>query len=1047
MVKRKWGISGRSSWGAASFAVALSLAAGAHAQTANTATTSTGAGAGASDATSSPAATAGSDQASGSDATTQIVVTGSRISGRTLDSPIPVTSVSAKDLTRTGDTNIGDALERLPALSSSYTQASSLGGGFQLGTSGLNLLNLRNLGLARTLVLVDGQRHITSNEGEFDVDVNTIPTDLIQRVDIVTGGSSAIYGSDAMAGVVNFVLKHDFDGINFNAQGGVSSHGDRGTYKVSGVFGHNFAGDRGNIALDLEYDRADTLYYTDRPALTGAFAGRNQFQLDNASGTGPERTFLTGVHSFGYSDGGTFIPYSGTSIRNCDGIAAACLPNGFPRIYLFQPDGSLKEANYGNDFRPAGSGNNQNGDGSTLNNTGVLDPGYKRYVANLLAHYDVSDAFKPYVEAKFVRIVSTQESGPTFAQGGTQNPGIGVAASGGLPISLDNAFLTPASKALITSLLPAGSTFFNLNRNNVDLGSRGENDRRDTFRIVGGVKGDFNGDWTYDFNVDYGHLKTHYAFLNNQITQNFSNAVDAVRNASGQIVCRVNQIAVTDPACHPLDILGFGGGQQSKADHQAALDYINTTSQRWGRASELDVNFNMQGNTEKFFNLPGGPVRFALGAEYRRETAAYHYDDLVANGGTFLNAIAPFAPPAFAVKEAYAEIDVPVIKDRPFFNELSLTGAARVADYKGSTGTVWAYNGGAVYAPIHDIRFRVNYSRSVRAPTLGDLYTPNSQNFGLVDDPCDPNFVNKGSPTRAANCAAAGVPAGYDAPQTRAGSLSFLSGGNPNLTAERSRSWTYGVVLQPRFVPGLSITADYYDIKITNVIAQVDPQTILNGCYDAPNLNNAFCSLIYKRNADGTFQTPALLQSSLNFAQERAKGLDVDIAYNRRLSANDDISLRFVGTWSRFREDYPYPDDPTLPNRINGELGTPIYQFNASADYTHGKMTFGYELRYIGRQSIADWDVQHEVAGEPGTPFDPTFADRIYYPSVVYHDVRVAFQANDRFNIYGGVDNLANKKPPYGLLGNGGVGLTSAGNDGLYDNIGRFMYVGVRVKM
>ena len=689
-----------------------------------------------------------------------IVVTGSRIARPTLDSPVPVTTVSQADLTRTGQTNIGDVLQQVPALASSLTQAGSLQGGGSIGITGLNLLNLRNLGTDRTLVLVDGQRHVTSNEGYFNVDVNTIPSALIDRVDIVTGGSSAVYGSDAMAGVVNFVLKHDFEGAEINAQGGMSGRGDRGQYSITGTFGKNFAEGRGNIAIDLEYQSGNPIYLAERDGQTGAFSGRNQFQRVAKNGTGvPERDFLTGVHSFGYSNGGTFIPYQGSSLLTCDKVAGACLANGFPRVFLFQPNGSLSEANYGRDFRPVGSNNNQGGDGSTLEDTGVLVPGYKRYVANLLAHYDFSDAFRPYVSAKYVRTDSYQTSSPTFSQGGPQ--GVGQEYDGygtyiNVPIALDNAYLTPQARNLITSLLPAGSTFFNLNRNNVDTGSRGERDRRETYRIVGGVQGTFNGDWHYDVNVDYGHLNTRYLFTNNRIESHFYNAIDAVTNASGQIVCRINQTTVTDPSCRPLSLLGSAGGIQSQADRAAALAYINTTSQRTGRASELDINANLSGSTAKFLNLPGGPIRFALGGEYRRETAAYQYDPVVESGDTFLNAIPAFNPPSFKVKEAYGEVDVPILKDRHFFNELSLSGAGRVADYKGSVGTVWAYNGAAIYAPIRDIRFRVNYSHSVRAPSLGDLYSSPSQNYAGVDDPCDSNFINTGTANRPKNCAAAG---------------------------------------------------------------------------------------------------------------------------------------------------------------------------------------------------------------------------------------------------------------------------------------------------
>ncbi len=968
------------------------------------------------------------------DTGSEIVVTGSRISRPTLNSPIPVTSLSVADLTRTGAVSVGDVLNDLPSLRSTYSQANSTQ---FIGTSGLNLLDLRGLGVTRTLVLVNGRRHVTGSEGDFLVDTNTIPTDLLDRVDVVTGGSSAVYGSDAMAGVVNFVLKRDFDGLTLNAQGGLSDKGDRGTYRVSGTFGKNFADGRGNIAVALEYNKQDLLTYTDRPDLTGAFTGRRQFQLvDNPSldNTIPDRTYLTGVRSFGYDNGGNFIAYNGLSPLACGGgVTAACRANGVPRVFGFNPNGSLYEYNYGTDFRPAGSNNNQGGDGATLNDRGTLNPELKRYVANVLGHFDVSDAFKPFFEAKFVRVESFNQGSPTFGAGGSQGgEGEGETYLGaGVPIYFDNAFLRPDAAATIRSLLPAGSNYFRLNRNNNDLGTRDEFDRRDTYRIVGGVEGTFNDDWKYDVSVNYGELRTRSRFSNNRIESRFLNAADAVFNGAGQIVCRINQTTVTDPNCAPLNLFGNG------APSQAALSYINTTSTRSGKATQFDVSANVVGDSSQLFELPGGPVRFALGGEYRRETARYAYDDTIKSGDTFFNAIPDFNPPSFAVKEAYGELELPLLRDLAFAEELTVNGAVRVADYKGSAGTVWAWNAGAIYAPVRDIKFRVNYSKSVRAPQLSDLYASPSQNFDLLNDPCDVNFIDKGRANRTANCAAAGVPVGFVNDIARAGSLEFLSGGNPDLEVERSRSWTYGVIVQPRFLPGLAITADYYDIRINNVISPVGAQTILDACYDAASLENQFCNLINPRESNGYFARPALLQSTVNFAALRAKGLDLDVAYNHRFDGDNRLALRVIGTWVRDRTDFPYLDNPNQPDRVKGELGDPIWNVNVSADYTHKNWTLGYQLRYIGRQSITDWESQHETNGV--APLDPYYADVVYYPRVFYHAVRGSVEVNDQFRLYAGVDNLTDKRPPYGLLGNG--------EDAIYDNIGRFMYVGVSVKM
>ena len=988
-----------------------------------------------------PAAPVGSDTTTGAVAQTaapdanvgsDIVVTGSRIARPTLNSPIPVTTVTQADLTRTGAVVIGDVLNDLPSLRSTYSQANSTQ---FIGTAGINLLDLRGLGPSRTLVLVNGRRHITGSTGEFLVDTNTIPTDLIDRVDIVTGGSSAVYGSDAMAGVVNFVLKRNFDGVSLNAQSGIADNGNRGTYRLSGTVGTNFAEGRGNIALGLEYNQADLLTYADRPELTGIYSGRNQITRVAPNGAGvPERTFLKGLHSFGYDNGGNFIPYGDGNLLDCNSVAAACRANGAPRVFGFGTDGTLSEYNYGNDLRPSGNNNNQNGSGPTLRDKGTLNPGLKRYVANLIGHFDVSEAFKPFFEAKFVRVDSYAQGTGTFNQGGSQGDGAEgeTYLASGIPVAFDNAYLDPQAAATIRSLLPAGAQYFRVNRNNSDLGTRDEADRRDTYRIVVGAEGTFNDDWKYDVSVNYGEFRTKSKFYNNQFQSRFYNAVDAVRNGAGQIVCRINQATVVDPSCAPLNILGEGRASQ------AALNYINTTSTSRGKATEFDVTANIVGDSSQLFELPGGPVRFAVGGEYRRETAFSAYDDTIKSGDTFFNVIPDFRPPAFAVKEAYGEIELPLLKDISFAKELTINAAGRVADYKGSTGTVYAYNFGGIYAPINDIKFRVNYSRSVRAPTLGDLYASNSQNFDQLDDPCDVNFINTGRSTRAANCAAAGVPANFVNSVARAGSTEFLSGGNPNLQAEKSRSWTYGAIFQPSFLPGFALTVDYYDIKITRVIQSVDAQTILDSCYDAPTLDNQFCSLINPRQANSLFARPALLQSVVNFAALKAKGIDFDASYNHRFGADTKAAIRVVGTWVRDRTDFPYLDEPSRPDRVKGELGDPIWNVNASVDLTHKNFTLGYQVRYIGRQSITDWEAQHDTNGVPA--LNPTYADVVYYPKVIYHAIRASVDVDKRFTLYGGVDNLTDKKPPYGLLGNGD-------GDAIYDNIGRAMYIGASVKL
>lgn len=974
-----------------------------------------------------------------------IVVTGSRIARPALESAVPVTSISSDELFATGNISVGDQLNELPALRSTFSQANSTR---FIGTTGLSLLDLRGLGTSRTLVLVNGKRHVTALEGEFTVDTNTIPADLIERVDVVTGGNSAVYGSDAIAGVVNFVLKRDFEGIAVKGQGGISSRGDRGSYFGSITAGKNFADGRGNIAGAFEYAQTNALYFVDRPNFTGAFNGRRQIQLTSRVNNDdvPDRTYEENVFSLGLSDGGTFIAYNGTGTTACVAPGAiGCRANGVPRIFRFGADGSFTEAVYGTDLRPLGSGNGIGAvGGSTLNNTGQLQPGLKRYAANLLGHYDVSDAFKPYFEAKYVRVESVQESSPTFASGGGQGGPTRSSAyasnSTGIPIFFDNAYLNdnPAALATIQSLMAPGSTFFRLQRNNVDLGSRGEFAKRETYRVVVGAEGTFNDDWSYDISVNYGHFKNFLLSKNNRIEQRFRNSVDAVR-VGQNVVCRINADADTtnnDPNCVPVNL--FGDGTPS----QAAKNYFMTDTTFSGKASELVVSGSMSGDLSQLFELPGGPIQFALGAEYRRETASSAFDELVSSGQTFLNAIAPFDPPSFAVKEVFGEVNIPLLKDMSFAEELSIQAAGRISDYKGSVGTVYAYNVGAVYAPIPDIRFRANYSRSVRSPTLGDLYSSPSQNFATINDPCDVNFSSNGpngGENRQANCRAIGLdPDTFINSAARASNTSYLSGGNPGLEEEKSDSYTYGVVIQPRWLPGLAITADYYDIKVKNVISAVTAQQIVDSCFDADSLDNAYCALIEPRQANGFFAVPfALNQSSVNFSALRAKGIDLDVSYNHKFTPDFGANLHFVGTWVKTRDDYPYLEDPTLPERIKGELGDPIYSFNASADLKYKSVTLGYQLRYIGKQAVTDWEATHDSAQGPA--YDPDYSDPQFYPAVWYHDIRLGVDVNDQFNLYAGVDNLFDKLPPYGLLGN-----TDGG--GIYNNTGRFFYAGVKAK-
>ena len=1023
-----------------------------------------------------------------------ILVTGSRIARPTLQSAVPLTSVTIDDLTGTGELSLGDALNDLPSLRSTFSSGNS---SRFIGTAGLSLLDLRGLGTDRTLVLVNGRRHVTSTPGSNGFDVNTIPTDLVERVDIVTGGNSAIYGSDAVAGVVNFILKRDFDGITARAQAGVSSRGDRGTYFVSVTAGQNFGDGRGNVAVNAEYTRQQPLLSNQRDGLTGAYSGRCQFQLteptagEPAAGDGvADTTFLCGIRNAAISDGGTIgaIDPASSSTR---------------RFLRFGDNGNAFIDTPTVSFAPFGSGLQQGGSGSTLNNAGSLLAAVDRYSINFLAHYDVSDAFKPFIEAKYVRVDVAGDGQPTFFPSNALQP----------VMRCDNGFLTASNLAILQANRISGAAAnlcgnpatgtFGISRFNIDFGGRNFRGQRETYRAVGGVEGTFNEDWNFELALNYGRFEAFGRNTGQVIIRDalgnpdgFNLAIDAVRapatftgtnfilNKDGQrVICRVNAVTNSRPDCLPINV--FGGGSPN-AQALAAIR-ANTTIDEF--ASQFVASAFVGGDLSQLFELPGGPISFAVGAEYRKEKASTDFDDLTNAGRTSLNQLQDFGPRSLVVKEAYGEILIPLLKDQPFAKELSINLAGRVSDYDTNTGTVYAYNIQGVYAPFEDIRFRAAYATSVRAPTLGDLFSPQSQNFanGLTD-PCDSANITAG-PNRIANCAAAGVPTianaavqtacqGSSFPITvgqpfvnctaRTSGTAFVSGGNPTLVEERGKSLTLGVVIEPSFVPGLSLTADYYNIKVKNLIAGLGAQTIINLCYDsATGLNNPFCATVNRNPSTGLFVPPAVISGGVNFAAQRTKGIDFDLAYRKTFDNGHRLTMSLIATRVLSLNNFTDPTQSFVPNRQLSELGDPKWSASARIAYDFGDFDILYAARYIGKQTIGAYETQNSYFGAcpisgvtpntGGPASNPTFngaavpctagtlvrvgpnnADafpRIYYPDVLYHDVRIGFDVGTDFRFYAGVSNLLDRQPPLGLLG-------TAGGDP-FDSFGRNFFFGI----
>jgi outer membrane receptor protein involved in Fe transport len=1051
-----------------------------------------------------------------------IVVTGSRIRRPNLDSTVPITSISGDQFFQQSDTNVGDALNDLPQLRSTFAQQNP---GLGIGIAGLNLLDLRGLGTQRTLTLVNGRRHVASDilNNAVSADVNSIPNDLIERVDIVTGSQSATYGSDAIAGVVNFVLRDSFDGVQVRGQAGMSDEGFGANQYVSAMFGKNFADGRGNITLHGEYAHQERVFGSDIPFLRRqdglAVIDVDTAGLPNGSDSFPDRTFVRDIRSASINRYGLVpITQSGTNPLCGTGIGST---NGAPGIgsgtslgtpynctYVFTPGGALTPQT-GTRLGQGIIGSILGGNGQTGREDKLLSvmPYQRRLNFNLLAHFKISEAFEPFIEAKWNRVNTLgSNAGPSFIQGQfTQfdirervrldNPFLSAAdrttianaiLASGCNTSLSVACNVPTGAANNPSLvrtarsgqgisgplnasdiaqINAGTYRFVVARQLADSGIRDEKFQRDTYRIVGGVRGNFNDDWNYEVSVNYGKFTedtTTYGYLDRQ---RFMLSLDAGRNpVTGQIQCRSQfdaaarvpfagsdaRLASDIAACVPYNPFGA-------ADNSAAAQYFTYNARHKASMSQLDILGFVGGDSSQLFELPGGPVGFALGGEYRRERSRYDNDPFVESGATNAVIIGEFDPPTFEVKEAFAELNLPLLKDVPFFHQLSLNGAGRVSDYKGSVGVVWTYNVGGEWAPVQDLRFRASYGKAVRAPNVSETGFPAVANFapGFLD-PCASGQIAN-NPNRQANCLAdlgatllAGLP-------NNSYSLPIVSGSNPNLQPEVSKSLTIGGVFQPRFVPGLTLSVDYYDIKVDGVIVSLAAQTIANSCYDQPTLNNPLCAVFSRWRGPGVGslgEQPgqilgnSLVSAPINFARRVRQGIDVNLAYRGEISENVGFDTSLIYVHGLKSSNYENPALPNFENRLLNELGDPQDEFRFDLDLKLSNVTLGYRLHYIGPMYVnayEDFNALPAACTNTCPPNNADYADIPEYSEVFYHDVRFTWNLKGLggfgrdFQLYAGVDNIMNKQPP---LGSTATGAGSA----IYDIRGRQIYGGFRAR-
>ena len=945
-----------------------------------------------------------------------IVVTGSRIKRQEVDSATPIAVVGSAAIQAQGITNVQDITQKLPQVG--IPGLSKTNSNFLTGGNGVATINLRNLGDARTLVLVNGRRFVPGVAGLGVVDVNDIPADFVDRIEVVTGGGSAIYGSDAVAGVVNFVLKDSFDGITVRAQNNISQRGDNKSFSGSITGGLKFGSDdRGSVIANVTYTKDDGLFSRDRDI------------------SSQDCLFLCGPS--GYSSTppqGRFV-LQGSSpaiLRTASGAAT--------NTFTFAPDNSVI-----NGFSPAANGYNRNGQRR-------ISTPVERYLAAASAKYELADHVTAFVEGTYAKTKSSAQIEP--------NPfGAGANISGAvLPLgySTDNPFIPAAVAAAIAARNSDGNpandiTSISFARRQSEIYNRITTNDRDTFRVAGGFRGDLSDKWNYEVSAVYGQLKDRTVTEDVDLAK-YAFALDAVRDATGNIVCR--SAAARAAGCVPLNLFGFNSASPASAA------YVRSAVPR----SEDIKNTEFVGSgslSGSLIKLPYGDVKIAVGAEYRREKSVDKFDELTNLGQNSGNQLTDTIG-SFNVKEAFGEISIPLLSDIRFAESLSLQGAARYSDYS-TIGHVFSWNAGAEYSPFDGIRLRGNYAIANRAPNIGELFSAASQTFPSVTDPCNGITATTGGGVYAAACRA--IPAvakaianngSFTYTQAELQGVTGFDGGNRDLTKEKGRTITLGGVLTPSFLRGFSLTADYFDIKVTDAIGLVPRNTSIQQCLltGLPQ----FCSNVLRNQTTGIIEV--VNNQLINAAKLTTRGIDFNLRYGRSLglTADDrlDLSVLYTRTLSyKSQTDPSAPVDNGLGNLEYGEA----FKHKATANliYAAGPISFSWTGTYLSKMldsPVAEFDPAGTYAfliSQGLTPAEATNAvSHNNIKARFYHDVQVRARTGDRqqFEFFVGVDNLFDRKPPVledGVFGNGSVvtGTTTAAD--VYDPFGRRFYAGFQV--
>ena len=1000
-----------------------------------------------------------------------VIVVGSRIPRPNYDTVQPSTILSSQAIEQRGFVNAADALNELPQFGIPGSSPVGAGQGGAFG-SGQSFVDFLGLGSQRTLVLVNGRRFVSSNSASIfgptsageQVDLGLINTKLIDRIETIAIGGAPIYGSDAIAGTINVVLKSDYQGFDFDAQDGISQRGDGHNYRFRGLVGQNFADGRGNITVSAEYNKGDGLTYNDRAVTRNAsfYANCNPGSQFN------QCLYPDGPRVHATPPGGVPLVFDIFGLTPLQleqfGIPAPVGPtdaNGNP--LFFGPDGQfvtqIPGVNPGGDDEFSFFSSGGNGF-SYIRDTSNLLTKTQRWNANLIGHYDITDNVRLFTEGWYSHTKGTNlVTQPEYNSGAfCAATDLGVPSNcGNLVLSINNPFLTAAQRTAIQDAIDNGFSdqnvfgntqdYFYLSRANTDIASGRATSTDDIYRLVLGLDGKFDllaGRWKWEVVANRGIAKSkgHGTVIN---TQNLYNALDAVTDANGNIICRPgytnSPFPTLNSTCAPLNV--FGSARASRE----AIDYVLSNADRRATNKQFVVTADVSG---PLFKLPGGDLSIAFGVEHRAESVnddpggVFHGPDadltVDENGdGDPTNDAVSYSQNVaslpvkgkFRTNEVFAELDASIIgpsNNVPFINSLSAQAAARLVDHSvAGSDVTWTLGGR--WAPVRDVSLRGNFTHAIRSPAIQEAFVPTSSFFGFAVDPCDRDQLQNGPDpaTRQANCAAAGIPTNF---QSDSNDTSFLqqTGGNTGLANEKSNAYSLGAVFTPRFVPRLSVSVDYISVKLKKAISAFTASQIVNACYDAPDPGtNPFCSL-FTRNPNGPGQDANQLTfvqtSFFNADQLRYRGIVASWDYKVDTPfLGSSSSIGWSGSYQHLMELTTRAFGDQAPTNNDGTLGYPKDSFATTVNYYNGALSLFANFNYTGPV-------------DQGVDEADDFRENQRLKSFLVVNSGFRYEVNKHFRFFADVDNVFDVKPPFPVPANGGAITYYPGVLGRYFRVG-----------